>query len=125
MNDKRVGRIGNEIKKVISNLLNSDLKDPRLMMMISLSDVRVSRDLSQAEIFVTILGNDDEKMKALEGLTSAKGYIKKELGRSLELRHIPELIFKLDESIEHGIYMSKLIDEVKRQDEERRTKSDE
>ena len=106
----RTKRIAEEIKKVISSMLISGIKDPRITSMVSVTDVEVTNDLSYAYIYVSILGGDEES--TLKGLKSACGYIRKEVSRNVKLRHTPEIIFKVDESIKNGMYMSNLIKKV-------------
>lgn len=106
----RTKRIAEEIKKVISSMLISGIKDPRITSMVSVTDVEVTNDLSYAYVYVSILGGDEES--TLKGLKSACGYIRKEVSRNVKLRHTPEIIFKVDESIKNGMYMSNLIKKV-------------
>lgn len=116
----RQGRLGEEIRKVISEMLLREIKDPRLSSgMISISDVDVTSDGSYATCYVTVLtaGKDEEAKReeeeqVLAGLKSAKGLIKKEIGRQIKLRHIPELIFKLDTSMEYGRHISEVINKL-------------
>ena len=116
----RQGRLGEEIRRIISDMLLRDIKDPRLQSaMVSLSDVDDTADGSYATCYVTILsvGNDPEEKKrqeedVLSGLRSAKGLMKKEIGRQIKLRHVPELIFKLDTSMEYGRHISEVIDKL-------------
>ncbi len=122
MKAKRLNRISEEIKRVVSEIINNELKDPRISEITSITRVDVTNDLSYADIYVSVLGDDLEKEKTLEGLESAKGFIRHEIGNKIKLRHLPELIFHIDKSIEQGIYMSKLIDKVNREDEEKRSK---
>lgn len=112
MNIKRVNRISEEVKRVVSELIYNGLKDPRINNMTTITNVEVTRDLRYARIYVSVLGSKEEKEDTLKGLESAKGFIRKEIGNRIDLRYIPEPLFILDESIEQGIYMSKLIDEI-------------
>lgn len=112
MNNKRVYRISEEVKKVVSELIFNGLKDPRINSMTTITNVEVTRDLRFAKIYVSVLGNKEEKENTIKGLESAKGFIRKEIGKKIDLRYVPEPIFYLDESIEQGIYMSKLIDDL-------------
>ncbi len=112
MNIKRVNRISEEVKKVVSELIYNGLKDPRVSSMTTITNVEVTRDLRYARIYVSVLGNQEEKDNTITGLESAKGFIRKEIGSRIDLRYVPEPIFHLDESIEKGIYMSKLIEQV-------------
>lgn len=112
MSSIRINRIAEEIKKYLSSLVRTQLKDPRISPLTSVTDVEVSRDLSYAKIFISVLGTDKEKNETLKGLNNASGFIRKEVSKNIKLRHTPQLIFKMDESIEKGIYMSKLIKDV-------------
>jgi ribosome-binding factor A len=125
MNKRRINRISEEIRKVISELLSRELKDPRISPLTSVTKVEVTNDLSYAYIYISVLGNDEDKANTINGLQSAKGYIKREIGNRIDLRLIPELVFRLDESIEQSIYISQLIDKVSREDREKRGDEDE
>ncbi|MCF6460501.1 30S ribosome-binding factor RbfA [Clostridium sp. Cult3] len=124
MDIKRINRISEEVRKTVSELLTTEIKDPRINPMITVTKVEVTRDLSFANIYVSVLGDEKNKEDTLEGLESAKGFIRKEIGNRVDLRYVPEPIFHLDESIERGIYMSKLIDKVNKEDKEKRRNSD-
>lgn len=112
MNIKRVNRISEEVRRVVSELIFNGLKDPRIGSMTTITRVDVTRDLRFAKIYVSVLGEEDVKLDTIKGLNSAKGFIRKEIGNRIELRYAPEPIFFLDESIENAIHMSKLIEEV-------------
>lgn len=113
----RTSRISEEMKKEISDIIQNDIKDPRLPRLVSLVSVNVTKDLRYAKIFTSVLGNEEEKKNALSALKSAAGFIRRELGQRMQIRYIPELQFELDNSIEHGVYMSKLIKDVMKPDE--------
>ncbi|MGL4797145.1 MAG: 30S ribosome-binding factor RbfA [Paraclostridium sp.] len=106
----RTQRIAEEIRKVVSTMLISGVKDYRINSMISVTDVEVTTDLSYAYVYVSILGGD--KNSSMKGLKNACGYIRKEVGKNVKLRHTPEIIFKIDDSIEKGMYMESLIKKV-------------
>ena len=112
MREKRVQRIGEELRRVISDIIRSKIKDPRIPEIISVTNVLVTNDLSFAKIFVEIMGTKEEQEAALEGLNSAKGFIKKEISSEVKLRQMPELIFILDETLDINLKMEKLIEEV-------------
>jgi len=116
MSSKRIGRISEEIKRVVSNTIRTELKDPRVSTMTSVTAVEVTRDLSYATIYLSILGNEDEQKNTLSAMSRASSFIRKEISSKLKLRHTPELIFKIDKSIEHGMYMTKLIEKIKKGD---------
>lgn len=108
----RTKRIAEEIRKVIGSMLISGIKDPRITSMVSVTDVEVTNDLSYAYVYVSILGGNEEE--TLKGLRSAVNYIRREVSRSVKLRHTPQIIFKVDDSIKNGMYMENLIKEVNR-----------
>lgn len=106
----RTKRIAEEIRKVVSTMLISGIKDPRITSMVSVTDVEVTNDLSYAYVYVSILGGDEES--TLKGLRNAVSYIRREVSRNVKLRHTPQIIFKIDDSIKNGMYMSDLIRKV-------------
>jgi len=113
----RTVRISEEMKREISTIIQGELKDPRLSCMISITNVNVTRDLRYAKVYVSIMGKDEEKKNALEGLKSAAGFIRREVGHRIQLRYTPEVQFVLDNSIEQGAYISKLIDDAVKNDD--------
>ena len=114
MNEKRINRISEEVKKVVSDFIQNEIKDPRISGMPSVNKVSVTKDLRFAKIYISVLGSEEDKESTIEGLQNAKGFVRKEIGNRINLRHVPEPIFLLDESIEQALYMSKLIEEVNR-----------
>lgn len=113
MSIKRLGRISEEIKRIVSNAIMTELKDPRISPMTSVTEVEVTRDLRYAKIYISVLGDESNKEETLKGLESGKGFIRKEIGENLNLRYTPEPLFYLDKSIEHGFKISKLLNEIK------------
>lgn len=109
---RRTERINNLIRQEISGLLRQQVNDPRLTSFISVTKVSTSRDLGHAKVFVSTLGNETNKREILQGFTAASGFLRKELARRLRIRHIPELSFHFDNSIEHGAEILKLIEQV-------------
>ncbi len=125
MNLRRMGRIAQEIKKVIAYDVSFVLNDPKISDRISVTDVTISSDLSYCDIYVSVLGTEWEKKQSLEGLEGAKGFLKNELSQKIMLRQIPELRFHLDESVERGMKMDELISQViAKDDESRRLRGD-
>ena len=119
MASNRINRINEEIQKELSDLLRN-VKDPRVQgTMISITRVETTPDLRYAKVYVSFL-EEAKAADALKGLKSASGYLRRELGRSLNLRYTPELVWELDDSITYGAKMLKLINslEVKHDDEE-------
>ncbi|SHJ90893.1 30S ribosome-binding factor RbfA [Paramaledivibacter caminithermalis] len=113
MRYSRTSRISEEIKKIVSSLIMNELKDPRISKLTSITHVETTGDLRYANIYVSTFGKDsDNHDETIEALNNAKGFIRKELGKHLKLRYTPEPIFKSDDSIKQGVYMSKLIENV-------------
>ena len=117
MASNRIGRINEEIQKELASLLRN-LKDPRVQnTMISITHVETTPDLRYAKVYVSFLEEDKAK-DALKGLASAGGYLRRELGRALQLRYTPELTWALDDSITYGAKMLELINSLEvKQDE--------
>ena len=118
MASNRIGRINEELQKELSSLIRN-LKDPRVQdTMISITRVEATPDLRYAKVYVSFL-QEDRAAGALKGLKSAGGYLRRELGHSLNLRYTPELVWELDDSITYGAKMLKLINslEVKKDEE--------
>ncbi|HBQ63730.1 MAG TPA: 30S ribosome-binding factor RbfA [Clostridiales bacterium] len=112
----RTARIAEEIKREVSALIQHGIKDPRLGEVVSITGVTVTRDLRHARILVSVLGGEERRKEVQQALASASGYIRREIGTRIRLRYVPEFHFEMDDSIEHGIYISKLIDKVTRGD---------
>ena len=105
-------RINGEVLKELSLIIREEIKDPRIHMMTSVTAVEVARDLKTCKAYISVLGDDKEKSDTIAGLRSAEGYIRRLLAKRLNLRNTPEIQFRLDESIEYRIHMSKVIREV-------------
>lgn len=105
-------RINGEVLKELSLIIREEIKDPRIHMMTSVTAVEVAPDLKTCKAYISVLGDDKEKSDTIAGLRSAEGYIRRLLAKRLNLRNTPEIQFRLDESIEYGIHMSKVIREV-------------
>jgi len=108
----RIERVGNLIRHEISELLQRQVKDPRLGNFVTLTEVSVSPDLRYAKVFVSCMGSGEEKQQILSGLTAASGFLRNQLAKRLRLRHVPELSFHWDDSIERGAHLLQLIDKV-------------
>ncbi len=108
---ERTDRIEEEIKKVVSKLIDQELKDPRLTGLISVTKVEVTKDLKYCKIFVSMLGSKDE-MAAMEALKSSAGFVRKEVGNNVRMFSTPEIKFELDNSIEYGAHIQNIINEL-------------
>ena len=116
MSYPREKRLAEEIKKIVSNIIRDELKDPRVSSMTSIVEVDLTKDLRYVNIYVSILGDDEEKKETMEGLSRASGFIRREIGKKIKARYTPEVIFKLDNSIERGIHMYNMITKVSKQE---------
>lgn len=112
MSDLRANRVAEQMKKELGDILTRKIKDPRVGF-VTITDVEVTGDLQQAKVFVSILGDDQEKHDSLLGLAKAKGFIRSEIGKRIRLRKTPELIFEFDEAHEYGNRIETLLRELK------------
>lgn len=115
-------RINGEVLKELSNIIRSEIKDPRINPMTSVVSVEVAPNLKTCKAYISVLGDEQSQKDTITGLKSAEGYIRRELARTVNLRNTPEIKFILDQSIEYGINMSKLIDEVTQKDSDSHNK---
>lgn len=105
-------RINGEVQRELSNIISREIKDPRINPMTSVVSVEVAPDLKQAKVYISVLGSEESANDTIKGLKSAASFIRGQLAKSLNLRNTPEIHFVLDQSIEYGVNMSKLIDDV-------------
>lgn len=105
----RTGRINEEMKKEISAIVMNGLKDPRITAMITITDVEVTSDLRYAKVYASIFGSEEQKEESFLGLKNSAGFIRREVGKRIQLRYVPELIFVKDETIDHGMHIDELI----------------
>ena len=111
-------RINGEVQKVLAELVRGEIKDPGIHPMTSIVSVEVAPDLKTCKTWVSVLGNEKEQADTLAGLNRAEGFIRSQIAARLNLRHTPKITFIMDQSIEYGVRMSKLIDEVVGQEAE-------
>ena len=105
-------RINAEMQRELSRILREEVKDPRIPVMISVTAAEVAPDLKTCKAYISVLGDEEALRETISGLKSAEGFIRRELARTVNLRNTPQLTFIGDQSIEYGIRMSRLIDEV-------------
>ncbi|GAB2720335.1 30S ribosome-binding factor RbfA [Halomonas garicola] len=117
---KRTDRVADQLQKELAVLIQREVKDPRLGM-VTLSGVSVSRDLGYADVYFTLLGEQDPARvkENLQALKRAGGFLRSQVARRIKLRHVPELRFHYDESVVRGQHLSSLIDEAVQTDRER------
>lgn len=106
----RTDRIAEEIRKVISEMIQNELKDPRIKGLISVTKVLLTKDLKFCKISISVMGADKEEV--LQGVKSGAGYMRKELGNRVQIRILPELQFVIDDSIEYGAHIDKVIRDI-------------
>jgi ribosome-binding factor A len=106
-------RVAGEIRQEISAMLAGELKDPRLATFATVTEVRMTPDLKQAKVYVSVMGTEAEQAAAIKGLTAAAGFIRHELSERLQLRRAPELLFLLDRSEEYGQHIDELLRRTK------------
>ena len=116
MQGRRIDRIEEQVRAEISEILERELQDPRIGLT-TVTSVKISPDLHHGRVFVTVLGDAQQRKKAIEGLRSAAGFIRRSLSKRLHhLRRIPELTFDYDEAVENGIRIEQLLDQIKHED---------
>jgi len=118
-------RINGEVQKALSEIIRSELKDPRVHPMTSVVQVSVTPDLKICKAYISVLADEEQAKDTIRGLKSAEGFIRRMLAKTINLRNTPELTFVLDESIEYGVTMSKLIDEVTHKEDKKDEENEE
>jgi ribosome-binding factor A len=108
----RQNRIAGEMRKEIADIISNSIKDPRIPDLVSVTAVRVTKDLRYAKVYISVFGSEDEKNDAMTALKNASGFVRREIGQRIKLRYTPEILFLPDDSIEQGIYINNLINET-------------
>lgn len=112
---RRHERLNEQVKREISEILRNEVRDPRVGL-VTVTEARVAPDLSFARIYVRPLGGEEKEL--FDGLTNATPYIRRELGKRLSVRHVPEIRFEPDRALEHALHIEKLLSEVKKSETE-------
>ena len=120
-NEARLGRVNEEIRKALSQIIDYEVKNPDVTGMISVTKEKVTPDLKYAKVYVSIL-NAKNNEKTLEGLKASSGFMRSSLAKKVNLRITPELVFEYDDSLEHGERIESLLKQIKKQDEEIKNK---
>jgi ribosome-binding factor A len=123
MSGDRMRRVDEAIRQVIGDVLASNMKDPRVGF-VTVTDVRTSADLKHARVYVSVLGDHDEREASLEGLRSAHGYLQRRIGAELHLKRTPALTFAYDDTAERAMHLEALIDSELASDEDRENRED-
>lgn len=111
-------RINGEVQRVLAEIIQGEIKDPRISQWTSVVSVEVAPDLKSCKAWISVLGGEEVRKATLQGLKSAEGFIKRQLAKTINLRNTPEITFVMDQSIEYGVNMSRRIDEVIAKDNE-------
>jgi len=110
----RKQKLETQIKKLVGTLIVTEIKDPRIGF-VTVTNVELSKDYAYADVYVSVLGDDNDKKKTLSGLQSARGFIQYRVGKALSIRTIPEIRFHLDTSIEKGVDMVNLLEKLEKE----------
>lgn len=108
----RTERIAGEMRRVISDIIRNDIKDPRIPTVTSVTNIKLAKDLKYAKVYISMYGTEEEKAAAIGVLRSTSGFIRSLIGRKMIIRTLPELNFVQDDSLEYGSYMTKKIEEL-------------
>jgi len=114
-NEARLNRVNEELKKQLSGVINYELKNPNVTGMISVTRVKITPDFKYAKVYVSIL-NSKNIQKTMEGLKESSGFMRSKLAKTINLRITPELVFELDDSLEYGERIDKVLKELKKEE---------
>lgn len=117
-------RVNGEVLKVLAEIIRSEIKDPRISPFTSVVAVEVAPDLKSCKAWISVLGDEEARKATYEGLKSAEGFIRRQIARTINLRNTPDITFVMDQSIEYGVNMSHMIDEVIAKDNKGRVDDD-
>ena len=107
----RANRVGEQMKKELGDIIGRKIKDPRIGF-VTVTDVEVTGDLQQAKVYISVLGDEEQRENTLKGLAKAKGFIRTEIGHRIRLRKTPEIVFEWDESIDYGNRIDTLLHQL-------------
>ncbi|MBY0120650.1 30S ribosome-binding factor RbfA [Bacillus sp. S/N-304-OC-R1] len=111
----RANKVGEQMKKELGDIIGRKIKDPRVGF-VTVTDVQVTGDLQQATVFISVLGDEEQRENTLKGLAKAKGFIRSEIGQRIRLRKTPEIFFEFDESIDYGNRIESLLHQIHDED---------
>lgn len=112
-NSNRMDRVNEEFKREIGKIIDQDLKNPNITGLISVTKVKTSPDLKFARVYISILGSKSKK-NTVDGIKNASGFIRTELAKRINLRYTPEIIFEVDETLEYGVKIENILNELKK-----------
>ncbi|MFD3445508.1 30S ribosome-binding factor RbfA [Microbacteriaceae bacterium 4G12] len=111
----RANRVGEQMKKELGDIIGRKIKDPRIGF-VTVTDVQVSGDLQLAKVYISVLGDEEQRQNTLKGLAKAKGFIRSEIGQRIRLRKTPEISFEFDESIDYGNRIETLLHQLHKEE---------
>jgi ribosome-binding factor A len=112
----RSNRVGEQMKKELGEIISRKIKDPRIGF-VTVTDVQVTGDLQQATVYISVLGDQEQRENTLKGLAKAKGFIRSEIGHRIRLRKTPEISFEFDESIDYGNRIDTLLNQISKEND--------
>ena len=121
---KRVKRLNSLLKEVLAEVIRKDVKDPRMSPLVTVTSVEITKDLHQAKVFVSIIGDEKQRRDTIEALESAAGYIGVNASKQVVMRFFPTLTFKLDTSVDEQMKIDSLIDQIHREEDKRPNATD-
>lgn len=110
----RSDRVRKALIREVSDLLQRDIKDPRISGIVSVTDAEISQDCRHAKVFISVFGSEEEQKYTMEALDSSTGFIRSEIGKRIQMRFTPEIKFKLDNSLERGSRVTQILDKISR-----------
>lgn len=112
MSSQRIAKVSSALRKIISELIQDGIKDPRIGF-VTVTKVKVSKDLRHAQVFVNVLGNEQKRKATLKGLNNASGFIRSHLKDKIRLRYCPEIFFSYDDSLDYALHIENLLKNIK------------
>ncbi len=113
----RIDRVSEEVKRELAEIIR-ELKDPRICEFVSIISVKVTKDFKFAKVYISVIGTNEQKDDTVKGLNSAAGFIRREIGRRIQLRYTPQFTFVPDDSIEYGAHISKVLSDIEKKSED-------
>ncbi len=114
----RIARVNNEIRRELSELIQRHVKDPRIHSFVTVTEVDTTPDLRHSKVYISTIAGQEEEGVIIKVLTAAAGFLRTELARNIRMRHMPELSFHWDNSIEHGDHILRMLDDIAREKQE-------
>lgn len=121
---QRTDRLNSLLKEVISEVIRRDVRNPHVNELVTVTRVQISKDLRHAKVFISVIGTDEQKAETIQALTSAAGFIAVNSSQKVVMRYFPELVFKLDDSVDKHMRIEELLGKISKEREERQLEND-